>query len=48
MSYITAATVTTSDLGELISGVGKIKEIAMGLGATDVRGSQMVMGGEHG
>lgn len=47
MSYITAATVTTSDLGELISGVGKIKEIAMGLGATDVRGSQMVMGGDQ-
>ena len=47
MSYITAATVTTSDLGELISGVGKIKEIAMGLGATDVRGAQMVMGGDQ-
>ena len=47
MSFITAATVTTADLGELISGSAKIKEIAMGLGASDVRGSQMVMGGDQ-
>ena len=47
MSFITAATVTTADLGELISGSAKIKEIAIGLGATDVRGSQMVMGGDQ-
>ena len=47
MSFITAATVTTADLGELVSGSAKIKEIAIGLGATDVRGSQMVMGGDQ-
>ena len=47
MSFITAATVTTADLGELISGSPKIKEIAIGLGATDMRASQMVMGGDQ-
>ena len=47
MSFITAATVTTADLEELISGSPKIKEIALGLGATDMRAMHLVMGGDQ-
>lgn len=47
MSFITAATVATADLEELISGSPKIKEIALGLGATDMRAMHLVMGGDQ-